>query len=45
MKKNKVLLIFALLFLLIILYISYDMMSRTKKPWEKKKKELKEINR
>lgn len=37
--------IFALLFLLIMLYISYDMMSRTKKPWEKKKKELREINR
>ncbi|WP_211236754.1 hypothetical protein [Sporocytophaga myxococcoides] len=45
MKKNKVLLILALLFLLIMLYISYDMMSRTKKPWEKKKNPLKEINR
>ncbi|HEX8548474.1 MAG TPA: hypothetical protein VF691_16045 [Cytophagaceae bacterium] len=37
MKKNKVLLFIAIIFTLVMLYITYDMSSRTVKPWDRKK--------
>ncbi len=38
MKKNKILLAVFVIFMVIVLLITYDMSSRTTKPWNKKKR-------
>jgi hypothetical protein len=37
MKKNKLLLAIAIIFLIVMILFTYDMASRTVKPWDKKK--------
>ncbi|MFN6945171.1 MAG: hypothetical protein ACK4ND_09505 [Cytophagaceae bacterium] len=40
MKKNKLLLLIAVVFLLVIVFFTYDMASKTVKPWDKKKNNI-----
>jgi hypothetical protein len=40
MKKNKILLTMAILFTLLMIYLAYDMSSRTIKPWDRKKNNI-----
>lgn len=37
MQKNRVLLAIAILFTLLMIYLAYDMSTRTGKPWDRKK--------
>lgn len=43
MKKNKTLLIIFILFTLLMIFLTIDMMNKTTKPWEKKKAKEKGI--